>query len=95
MTSTARPYAVSSSSPKADMPITAWITPVASTSAIAPLASVEKRPTAAASARVRSAGSSSRVAPRSTSTSTAMPPSHALTASTWTTFAGALSQTGG
>ncbi len=73
----------------------AWVTPVASTSAIAPTASVEKRPTVAASTRVRSAGSSSRVAPRSTSTSTAMPPSHALTASTWTTLAGALSHTGG
>jgi hypothetical protein len=38
---TARPYAVSISSDSLDMPMIAWVTPVASTSAIAPTARVE------------------------------------------------------
>ena len=54
----------------------------------------EKRPTTVASSGVRCSGASSAVAARSANTSTAIPPSHALIASTWRMFAGSSIATG-
>src|SRR4051794_34004163 len=76
--------------PTSTMPCTA---PVSSRTASAGPASREKLPTTAASRGVRWSGASVAVALRSANTSTAIPPSHALTARTCRTFAGSRTAT--
>ena len=72
----------------------AWAVPVSSSTGSAIVASAEKRPTTPASSGARSDAGTLPVAVRSASTSTAIPPSHALTASTCRMFAGAITTTG-
>ena len=94
MTRIARPKALWTRSPNASRSRIACTVPLATSTATAASATVEKRLTDPASTGVRSSGSSTRVAEGRASSSSATPPTHTAMASTCRKLAGTSTQDG-